>query len=214
MPEHFRSAAITSGCCTTCLKCGDPISLFALGDEDQIHRRLASGVLESDQSRQQCRLRAFLICSAAANDNFSESRFVDQAGFKRRRRPFGRIGLFHVVHEIQPVGARCAGIQYRENAGLPIRIDALHAIESGFAQIAHGEIAALRHAAILSRDRRLADPLLQPRHRFVVMLFDFGVYGLQLGSIRGRGGSHRSERSSARESSTECSLQKCSPVKW
>src|SRR5881398_50903 len=43
---------------------------------------------------------------------------------------------------------------------------------------AHGELAALVHAAVLGGDGRLSDPLLQARHGFVVVLFDLRELGI------------------------------------
>ena len=44
-------------------------------------------------------------------------------------------------------------------------------------------LAAFRHAAVLGGDRRLADPLLQSRDRFVVTLLDLRLHRAHIGAL-------------------------------
>src|SRR5207247_8267943 len=94
-------------------------------------------------------------------------------GVEWRRRPLGGIGLLHVVHEIKSDGARRAGVERGKDARLPVGRNFRDPAESGVAEHAHREVAAFTHAPLLSRNRGLANPMLQALHRFVVALLNF-----------------------------------------
>src|SRR6266540_2713836 len=116
---------------------------------------------------------------------------VDQRGPPRRRGPLRRIRLLDVVHEIEAEGARRAGVERGEDAGLTVRRDLRDLAESRLPQQAHGEVAALGHAPVLGGDRRLPDPLLQALHRLVVAFLDLGEDRGEVGLMRPRGAGQR-----------------------
>src|SRR5260370_42565799 len=82
--------------------------------------------------------------------------------------------------------------------------------DAGVAQQAHGEVAPVRHPAILRRDGRLLDPLLKPAYGFVVMFLDLSLDGLEIARIRAAhppcGGEHGGSRSGP--------LEKSPSIKW
>ena len=125
------------------------------------------------QRRDKRRLRTFLIYRAPSHHNFAQAGFIHQRGVEWRRRPLGGIGLLHVVHKIKSDGARRAGIEGGKDARLPVGRNFCNPAESSVAQHTHSEVAAFAHAPLLSRNRRLANPMLQALHGFVVTLFDF-----------------------------------------
>ena len=101
-------------------------------------------------------------------------RFVHDSRFGRRRRPLRRIELFHIVHEIEPDGFRRTGIERREHAGLAICVDYRRLLKSRIARELRHVLRAFRISTVLRRDRHLRDPILQPLHRLIVALRDFG----------------------------------------
>ena len=168
---------------------------LAFGDENQIHGQLAAGGFEGVQRGEPGGFGSFLIDGSAADQNFSEAGLVDQRGFKRRRGPLGRVGLLHVVHEIDADGFGRAGVERGEDSGMAVGRDFGHLVEAGVAQHAHHHVAAFGHAAIFGGDGGLANPVLQPVDGFVVMLVDFGLNGLQIG---GSAAEARRERARSR----------------
>src|SRR5438045_1875437 len=97
-------------------KAGRPDLLFALAHEDDIHRRLLAGALERVQRGEECHLRALLVRCAAPDDDLAESWLVDEPRLERRRRPFARIELLDVVHEVDASRGWRAGLEGRERA--------------------------------------------------------------------------------------------------
>ena len=148
--------------------------LFAFGDQHQVHRHLLAGAANRMQRGEERRFRSFLIHRAATDDHFAQRRFVDDSRFGRRRRPFRRIELFHVVHEIEADRFRRAGVERREHARLAVGVDHRRLLKSRIARELRHVLGAFGIAAILGRDRHLRDPILQPLHRFIVALRDFG----------------------------------------
>ncbi len=73
---------------------------LAFAHEHKIHRQLAPCRAERMQRCDQGRLRSLLVYGAAAHQHFPEPGLVDKRGLEWRRRPFGRICLLHVIHEI------------------------------------------------------------------------------------------------------------------
>jgi hypothetical protein len=121
------------------------------------------------------RLRTLLIHGATAHHGLAQIGQIDELRFPRRRRPLLRIGLLHVVHEVQPEGPSRAGVERCEDAGLAVGGPLLDVLKARVAQHAHRQVAPFRDTAILRRDRRLANPRLQPLHGFVVTLLDLLV---------------------------------------
>src|SRR6266511_3789604 len=112
----------------------------------------------------------------------------------RGRRPFRGVDLLDVVHEVEAERLGRARVKRGEDAGLPVAGDFRDLLETGIAQHPHRQLAAFVHAPVFGGDGRLADPFLQPLHRFVVAAFDLredrGELGL-LGSNQERHGQSR-----------------------
>ena len=132
------------------------------------------------QCRQERRLRTFLVDRAPADDAPTQARLVHQGRVEGRRRPFRGIDLFDVIHEVDTDGSGSTGVERGEDTGLSVGGNFCNAVESGVAQHAHGEVAAFVHAAVLGGNRRLANPLLQTDHGFVVAFLDFFLDGAQV----------------------------------
>src|SRR5260370_41722554 len=98
------------------------------------------------------RVGAFLVYGAAAHDNLSQARLINESGFEGGRRPLGGIGLLHVVHEVEAEGARSAGIQRGKDAGLAIGGDFRRLLESRLAKHARGEVTVVVHAAVFGSE--------------------------------------------------------------
>src|SRR2546430_521527 len=145
---------------------------LALGDEHEVERRLLARGADGVQRGEERRLGALLVHGAAPDQHLAEPGPVDERGVPGRRRPLGGIDLLDVVHEVQAERARRAGVERGEDAGLAVGRDLRHLVEARVLEHAHGELAALVHAAVLGGDGGLPDPLLQARHGFVVMLVD------------------------------------------
>src|SRR4051794_3079946 len=84
---------------------------FTLGNEEEINWKFATRSADCMQCCQNGRLRTFLIYCPATDKDFAESGFVDECALPRGRRPFGGIDLLDVIHEVEPDGFRCAGVQ-------------------------------------------------------------------------------------------------------
>ena len=148
--------------------------LFAFGHQHQVYRHLLSRAANCVQGREKRRFRSFLVHRAATDHHFPEWRFVHDSRFGRRRRPFGWIELFHIVHEIEPDRFRRTGVERREHAGLAICVDYRRVLKSRIARELRHVLRALRISTVLCRDRNLRNPILQPLHRLIVPLRDFG----------------------------------------
>jgi len=72
-----------------------------------------------------------------------------------------------------------------EDARLTVGRNFRDLAETGVTQHVHGEIAALVHPAVLGGNRRLANPLLQAQHGFVVALLDFFMDGTEIRVVGG-----------------------------
>ena len=164
--------------------------LLAFRHQHQVHRHLLSRAANRMQRREERRLRSLLIHRAATDHHFAQPRFVHDSRFERRRRPFRRIELFHVVHEIKPDRLRRARIERREHARLSIRVDHRRLLKSRIARQFRHVLRAFRIPAILRRDRHLLDPILQPLHRLIMAFgnlgFDFvEILFCRIAQIRG-----------------------------
>src|SRR6185312_6202157 len=93
---------------------------FAFSHKNKVYRQLATSPADGMQRRQESSFRTFLIDRAATNHNFAKARLIDNARFPRRRRPFRRIYLLDVIHEIESQGLGSAGIQRSEDSGLSV----------------------------------------------------------------------------------------------
>ena len=180
--------------------------LLALGDEHEVDGRRAAGAANRVECREKRRFGPLLVHGPSADHGLSETGLVDERGDPGRRGPLGRVRLLHVVHEVEAQRARRAGVERREDAGLAVGRYFGDLPESGVAQQPHRELAPLVHAAVLGRDRRLADPFLQALHRLVVTLFDLGEHGREIIAVSDRraarqGECHRSGRRVLEESS-------------
>ena len=116
------------------------------------------------QRRKESGFRPFLVHRAATDDYFPQGRFVHDSRFRWRRRPLGRVELFHVVHEIKPGSFWRTGIKRREYARFTVRVDHRRLLKSRIARQLRHVLRAFRISAILSRDRYLSDPILQSLH--------------------------------------------------
>src|SRR5438309_10980890 len=93
---------------------------LALGDEHQIHWQLTAAISKCVQGDEKRCLRSFLVYSAATHYYRSNPWFVDERSLPRRRRPLRRIGLLHVVHEIQPYGSWSTRVERGEDPRLAL----------------------------------------------------------------------------------------------
>ena len=94
--------------------------------------------------------------------------------------PLRRVHLLHVIHEIKPHGPRRARVNCCKNAWLPVSGDFLSVVETSVAKQIDRQITALRNAAILRRNGRLPNPILQPSDRFVVPFLNFATDAIQV----------------------------------
>ena len=132
--------------------------------------------------------RTLLVYRPAAHYHLAESRFINESGFERRRRPLGGIRLLHVVHVVKTESARSTSVQRGDNAGLAVGGDSHRLLETCFAEHTHGQLAAFVHAAVFGGDGWLADPILQPLDGFIVAPFYFRANHLKIVGAVGPGG--------------------------
>ena len=159
---------------------------FTLGNKHQIDGQLPAGAANGVHRGQEGSLRTLLVDRPTPDHALAQARLIDNGRVEGRRRPFRWIDLLDVIHEVDPEGARGAGVERGENAGLAIGGDFRRSLEAGLAQHAHGQVAAFVHAAVLGGNRRLANPRLQALHRFVMALLDFLLNGRKIGIGAGR----------------------------
>src|SRR5207244_1498997 len=82
----------------------------------ELFARAANGVQRGEERP----FRTLLVYRPAAHYHLAESRFINESGFERRRRPLGGIRLLHVVHVVKTESARSTSVQRGENAGLAV----------------------------------------------------------------------------------------------
>ena len=112
--------------------------LLAFGHQHEVDRKLDPGGLECVERGEECRLRPLLVDRAAADDRLALARPVDDPAFERRRRPFGRVVMLDVVHEVDGERVLGPGIERREHAGYAVGLDDPGLLESGVErQLAH-----------------------------------------------------------------------------
>jgi hypothetical protein len=146
--------------------------LFAFGDENEIDRQLFPSSLDGVKCRQHRGFGPLLVHRSAADDRLSHPRLVVDPRFERRRGPLRRVELLDVVHEVQPDRLRSTGVERREHARLAVGLDHGRLLKAGVLGELRHALRPIRVAAVLGRDRRCRDPVLEPLHRFVVPLHD------------------------------------------
>ena len=158
--------------------------LFAFADQHEVYRQLYFRLFESAQRAEECGLGAFLVDCATTDADSAQACLIDDLAFQRRRGPLGRIKLLHVVHEVNADSRRRARIDDSEDAGLAGGRYNLDIGEPSLASQLGHVLGALRIVAVLGRDGRQRDPLLQVLDVFVVHLGDLGQHRLHV-SIAG-----------------------------
>ena len=126
------------------------------------------------QDREERSFRSLLVYRATPDDYFAQWRFVHNSRFGRRRRPFRRIELFYVVHEIKPNRFWCARIESREHSRFAVGVDHRCLLESRIARQLRHVLRTLGISAVLRCDRHLPDPVLQPLHCLIMPLSNLG----------------------------------------
>ncbi len=142
--------------------------LLAFADEHDIDRQLASRGADRVERGEEGRLGTLLVHRAATHDRLPETGALDHLALERRRRPFGRVELLHVVHEIDAERALGADVDRAEHARMTVGGDDL---DIGEARILRelGHIGrTLGHAAILGGDRGEGDPVADALDRGVL----------------------------------------------
>ena len=145
---------------------------LAFRDEHEVDRHLLPRPLDRVERGEECGLRPLLIHRAAADEDLSESRLVDDRGGEGRRRPLRGIGLLHVVHEVEREGLRGPRVERREDTGVTVGVDTRGFLEARVAREPHHQIAALVHATIFRGEGRVLHPLLKASDALVVALLD------------------------------------------
>src|SRR5206468_10326869 len=118
------------------------------------------------------RFRSLLVHRTATDHHLAERRLIHDPRFRWRRRPFRRVKLFHVVHEIKSDRFRRARIEGGEYARLAIGVDYRRLLETGIARELRHVLRTLGIAAVLRRDRYLPDSILQSLHGLFMPLRD------------------------------------------
>ena len=152
---------------------------LAFRDEHEVDRHLLPRPLDCVERGEERCLRPLLIHRAAADEDLSESGLVDDRGFKWRRRPLRRIGLLHVVHEVNRDGRRGPRVERREDTGVTVGFDTRGFLEARVAREPHHQIAALVHATIFRGEGRVLHPVLKAFDAFVVALLDLRLDAAQ-----------------------------------
>ena len=164
---------------------------FAFGDENEIHGKLLPRAANRVKRGEKSGFRALLVHGAPAHHDFAKPGLIHERGFERWRRPFRRIGLLHVIHEIKAKSFRRARIQRGEDSRLAVGRHFRDAFESRFAEHAHGQFAAFVHTAVFRGDGRLANPILNALHGFVVAFFNLRANGIHVARVSMRPSRHR-----------------------
>src|SRR5438477_299339 len=117
-----------------------PSLFFAFRDEHKVDRDLLPRPLDRVERGEECGLRPLLIYRAAPDEDPSESGLVNDRGGEGRRRPFRRIGLLYVVHEVDRDGGRSTRIERGENARVTVGVDTRGLLEALVASETHHQI--------------------------------------------------------------------------
>ena len=186
--------------------------LFPFRDQDQVDGQLLPRSPDGVQGGEERRFGSFLIHRATSDHDLAEPGLVDEGRVPRRRGPFGRVDLLHVVHEVETDGARGAGVERREDRRLAVGRDARDVLEAGVARQPHHQVAAFAHAPVLRGDRGLPHPVLQTLDAFVVTLRDLGADGgRRFGRRGGHGLPRQSDRREQRDGGRERPASHASP---
>jgi hypothetical protein len=154
--------------------------LFTFADEHEVYRQLYFRLFESTQRAEKGRLRSFLVHRAATHADLAEPGLVDDLAFERRRRPLRGIELLHVVHKVNANRRGRACIDDSEDAGLAGGRDDFDIGESSLASQLGHVLRTLWIVAVLGRDRRQRDPLLQVFDVLIVHFRNLGQYRLHV----------------------------------
>ena len=157
---------------TICPICGEPISSSPSATITRLTGIFFSAALIACNAARNAASGPFWFTAPRPMIAFAQRRFVHQPRFGRRRSPLRRIELFHVVHEIKADRFRRAGIERGEHARLSVSANDIRPLKSRFARQLRHIFRAFRITAVLRRDRHLMDPILEPLHRFIVLLRD------------------------------------------
>src|SRR5437773_1316926 len=181
-------------------KVGRPDLLLTLRHEHEVERGLAARAADGVQRREERGFRALLVHRAATHQHLAEFGPVHQGRLPRWRRPLRRIRLLHVVHEIEAQGARRAGIERREDAGLAVGGDLRHLIESRLPQhlsraatcppLLAGSPSARQHIAMLPPPF----PVTRGTARGGVVVIRIPLFALALGAFVGVAGASAQQR--------------------
>ena len=104
--------------------------LLAFGEQDEVDRQPPVRRLERVQRGEEGAFRPLLVDRAAAADGAAEL-VIEDPRLERRRRPFGRVVLLDVVHEIDADGALRAGVERAEHGRHAAGRHLAHAGEAG-----------------------------------------------------------------------------------
>ena len=172
--------------------------LLALGHQHQVDGEFLPGFPECMQGGQERRFRPLLVDGPAPHDHLAPARLVGDARLERRARPFGRVHLLHVIHEIDAHGAPGPGVQRGKDAGLAAGRHPLDHLEPGILQQAHRVGAGLFHPVILGGDAGVPDPVLDAGDVVRQLLVDGGTDPGLCGGGRRPGGGGDGGRGSGR----------------
>ena len=148
--------------------------LLALGHQDDVHRRSATRCPQAMQRRQEGRLRTLLIYRPPADHHPAQPRALDDPRLQRRGRPFRRVELLDVVHEVHAHGARRAIVHGGEDAGPAVGLDDVGALEPGIPQQVGHMLRAFLDVAAFRGDRGKRDPVPQAPDGFGSLPLDSG----------------------------------------
>ena len=174
-PVVLASAACTiSGGRTICGKCGEPISSSPSATKTRLTGSFRPAPLKAWSAARKAASGPFWFDGAAADDALAEPRLVHDRRVERGRGPLGRVHLLDVVHEVEATVRGAPASSVAKTPGWPSVGTRTARSKPASRQHPDQEVAALRHPAVLGRDGRLPDPLLQPRDRLVVPLRNLG----------------------------------------
>ena len=148
--------------------------LLALGEQDEVDRQPPAGGAEGVERGEEGAFGALLVDRAAAADR-AALRQVDDPPLERRRRPFRRVELLDVVHEIDADRAPGAGVDPAEHDRAAAGRDLADAGEPRLGGEPRHVIGAFLDVELLGGDGRQRDPLLDAPHAVLVAGIDGGT---------------------------------------
>src|SRR6185369_17912657 len=132
-----------------------------LGDKDEVDGQLSAGRLERVERREKGVLGSLLVDRAPSNNRFALTRPVDDSRLEWRRRPFRRVVMLDVVHEVDTHAVLRACIEGCKDAGYAIGWDDVRALESRIEGEPAHVFCAFVDVALFGRNCRQCDPVLQ-----------------------------------------------------